>query len=461
MCRLIHLGSPTAGPLDKDLRQFQSEMALRAIANRKASQGLAPRSVASNGRMSQIKKPQSTPLFDLDEDDEDDGVHTLSHAEDPDSENEALSIAIQASLDDARPKVGDNVAETTSRVTASSSTEIYPIRGAIVNAFVSPSRLETVLSFANISPSSSKMSRRTVRFGEPSLLSKSTSDDTGGAVEPDNSLEDAYIDVEPSQTMMQPESLTDIVETAVQSEMEQSIDETVTQELINLVDTVADGDLQMPISIDSDSDEDMEEVVPELTAPPQTLNKTPGDADPLEIQEAAASIPHEIQIKPVCHTLLPSPGITANLQVLDETQEDIGLCLKVQDFVHPLPQQIPAEYQASLPTEGDAPREEPGDDDPIHWSRSPSPTGEVNEEASTQVIGQSWDAAEEMDPHAEESEFARFMSQVKGRNLEDVRREIDDEIETLNQQRKAAMRNAEDITQQMVAQIMVSPSSWR
>ena len=451
VCRLTHSGSPTSGPLDKDLRQFQSEMALQAIADRKTSQGLASRSVASSGRMSPMKKPQSTPLFDLDEDD---GVHTIPYAGNPDSEDEALSIAIQASLDDAHPKVGDNV-ETTSTVAASSSTETYPVRSAIDSLFVSPSRLEMVLSFANISPSSSKMNRRTALFGEPSLLSKSTSDDTSGAVEPENDLEDAYINVEPSQAMMRPATLTDIVVT-VQSKMEQSVDEPVTQELIN-VDAIADGDLQMAISVDSDSDEDMEEVIPELSPSPQILNNTPGNADPLEIQPAVASVPQEI--KPESHALPPSPEIIAALQVLDETREDVDLGLKVQDLVSPPPQQVPSESQAPPPTEEEALREERGDDDPIHWSRSPSPTGEVNEEASSQVIGQSWDAAEEMDPHAEESEFARFMSQVKGRNLEDVRREIDDEIETLNQQRKAAMRNAEDITQQMVAQIMVSPSS--
>jgi DNA excision repair protein ERCC-5 len=60
-----------------------------------------------------------------------------------------------------------------------------------------------------------------------------------------------------------------------------------------------------------------------------------------------------------------------------------------------------------------------------------------------------------MDAHAEEGEFARFVSQVKGRDLDDVRAEIDEEIKSLNQQRKAAMRDSEDITQQMISQIMV------
>jgi DNA excision repair protein ERCC-5 len=60
-----------------------------------------------------------------------------------------------------------------------------------------------------------------------------------------------------------------------------------------------------------------------------------------------------------------------------------------------------------------------------------------------------------MDPHAEEGEFARFMSQVNGRDLDDVRAEIDEEIKALNQQKRAAMRDSDDITQQMISQIMV------
>ncbi|OBZ72087.1 DNA repair protein rad13 [Grifola frondosa] len=60
-----------------------------------------------------------------------------------------------------------------------------------------------------------------------------------------------------------------------------------------------------------------------------------------------------------------------------------------------------------------------------------------------------------MDPQAEEGEFARFMSQVKGKDLDVVRKEIDDEIRALNQQKKIAMRDSEDITQQMISQIMI------
>jgi DNA excision repair protein ERCC-5 len=92
------------------------------------------------------------------------------------------------------------------------------------------------------------------------------------------------------------------------------------------------------------------------------------------------------------------------------------------------------------------------------WSRSPSPTGgpsHANALPRPPSHSDNWDAAQEMDPHAEEGEYARFMSQVKGRDIDTVRKEIDDEIKALNQQRKAAMRDSEDVTQQMISQIMV------
>ncbi|KAH9928285.1 uncharacterized protein B0H18DRAFT_1117970 [Fomitopsis serialis] len=109
----------------------------------------------------------------------------------------------------------------------------------------------------------------------------------------------------------------------------------------------------------------------------------------------------------------------------------------------------------------DVPRSHPvsesEDDEAVPWDRPPSLNNEPSTSGPTAVASTAdgWDAADEMDPHAEEGEFARFMSQVKGKDIESVRREIDDEIRDLNQQRKAAMRDSEDITQQMISQIMI------
>lgn len=57
---------------------------------------------------------------------------------------------------------------------------------------------------------------------------------------------------------------------------------------------------------------------------------------------------------------------------------------------------------------------------------------------------------------AEEDDYARFMAQIKNRDLNEVRTEIDDEIRVLNSQNKVAMRDSDEITQAMIAQIQVS-----
>lgn len=120
------------------------------------------------------------------------------------------------------------------------------------------------------------------------------------------------------------------------------------------------------------------------------------------------------------------------------------------------------------------------------WSRSPSPrlrppVGEAGPSTPAPILDRSrglldpddsfgqgpsgerdqehedFDAAHEMDPDAEAGEFARWISQVKGRNLEEVRKEIEQEINGLRKEQRAAMRDSEDITGQMITQIMVSP----
>jgi DNA excision repair protein ERCC-5 len=53
----------------------------------------------------------------------------------------------------------------------------------------------------------------------------------------------------------------------------------------------------------------------------------------------------------------------------------------------------------------------------------------------------------------EEDDYARFLAQIKNRDLNEVREEIDDEIRVLNNQAKAAIRDSDEITQSMVSQI--------
>jgi len=172
------------------------------------------------------------------------------------------------------------------------------------------------------------------------------------------------------------------------------------------------------------SDEDMEEV---MVVDEGHVRKLTESSTPVSPQSKAMVVAEEQQSS---HPMFQPP----------ETPEDLSL---------PSSSGV-AVFGGTIP--------ESDDESTVEWSRSQSPihgaaSGERTSAASP--AAETWDAAQEMDPHAEEGEFARFMSQVKGRDLNTVTREIDEEIRTLNQQKKAAMRDSEDITQQMISQIMV------
>lgn len=106
--------------------------------------------------------------------------------------------------------------------------------------------------------------------------------------------------------------------------------------------------------------------------------------------------------------------------------------------------------------------EEEDDDEPIEWSRSPTPLPRppLNRKGSSaHSIASEADHEDDdgqmapADMVAEEDDYARFLAQIQNRDLKDVRAEIDDEIRVLNQQTKVAMRDSDEITQAMVVQI--------
>ena len=103
--------------------------------------------------------------------------------------------------------------------------------------------------------------------------------------------------------------------------------------------------------------------------------------------------------------------------------------------------------------------EEDGDEEQFlsDWSRTPSPFAH-SPIPTSEKDKIDWDPAHEMDVEAEEGEFAEFLSQVKGKDLDTVREEIDAEIMQLNKEKKSAQRDSDEVNQQMVAQIMVGDS---
>lgn len=125
----------------------------------------------------------------------------------------------------------------------------------------------------------------------------------------------------------------------------------------------------------------------------------------------------------------------------------------------------------------------PDDSRSTEWSRSPSPTNHTANASSSRAkdkaippldrpslkAAESTDTIMSEDPEGaedaggmnaedmveEQDDYARFLANIKNRDLNEVRTEIDDEIRILNGQNKVAMRDSDEITLAMIAQIQV------
>ncbi|EKM78104.1 hypothetical protein AGABI1DRAFT_61094 [Agaricus bisporus var. burnettii JB137-S8] len=386
--------------VDPDLRRYQREMALSAIAARYSPKKLAPLTTKP------IKSTTSKPLFDLDVDDEDAEaiVNRQAMEQFEDDEDEALALAIQQSLD--QTKLGSH--STTPKASPSKLPQESPRSLGFPNArqpspevdIFTPSGLETALAFAGTgspkkkleySVSGTKVGVKT-SFGMPSLLSSSRTLSTRITTSKNGEDIRSRPIGESSSSSSRPSAVAADSEDDDMEEVDIPIPAASEDKEAKIPSNESPS--QPPAEYEESGDEDMEEVeavVPDLALPaeeplvqpssPNLLRASPEVTPPLEYHEAPPS---------VSSILSPPQG---------------------HDFT--------------------VAREDPSSDEQ-----------------------EPWDAAHEIDPNAEEGEYARFLSQVKGRNLNDVQKEIDDEIKILNDQRKAAMRDSEDITQQMISQIM-------
>ncbi|KAJ7593265.1 hypothetical protein C8J56DRAFT_778967 [Mycena floridula] len=350
--------------VDPDLRDYQREMALTAVANRYSP-------LKKKKPTPSTPKPQkpSTPLFELDEEEAERGA--FSNDEDND-----LAFAIQASLDHSKPQAPPPQAGP-SGMSAREKEDL----------FSASTRLDTVLSFANSAPSSrfrpsghrpsSRISWGKDRLSTPQSSSMLHSPVAGGSA----SYNTSAVSASPSTSFSVQGSSFGTPYLLISPEVERT-SSPVSIPPISLADSPPSPPIlvEESISQESDSDVDMEEV-PIVAQVAETIR----DGSPEQT----------------------SP--TSELRASPEPVHD--------DHASP-----------SKPS--------------TDLSRPASPTGE-------------WDAADEMDPHAEEGDFAQFISHVKGKDLDDVRREIDDEITALNHQKKAAIRDSEDISHQSISQIMM------
>lgn len=441
---------PQFAVADPDLRDYHRETALSAISRRQSSKAVR---LSKESTPRQNIKQRRQPLFEPD-----DELPLPLHHDLPDEDPE-LMIAMQESINLEEESYLQRALEA-SRMSIAGPSPTGTASTASFNAAASiirdasdgedlyiPGRLETALAIANAGPAhkplymphNSPVSRAEWRPTRLLISKTAPRASTSHIVahESDDDMEEIQVPLavlapsveakarfhtEVSRTPLEPAS--HAVSEAVMSESDDDMEEVTLASESATVDKssrnmIAGGHTslssQIPILVlknaASSSDDDMYMSVNEGHA----AHMSPKN----ESERGSVSIRSS-----------PAPPLVA----LNTSRED----------------------QLMTAREGDRIAEDSdSEDEPLtDWSRSPSPVTGRNQTAA-QPASENWDAAEEMDVLAEEGEFARFVSQVKGKDLDSVRREIDEEIKALNEQKKVAMRDSEDITQQMISQIMI------
>ncbi|KAI1796855.1 PIN domain-like protein [Ganoderma leucocontextum] len=464
-------------PYDPDLREYRRQQALAALADRYSPKKLAPLATRVT------RKPNAPPLF---EPEEDELPQLGENPNDPDDPE--LVSAIQESIE-LEEEASLRRAMEESRMTAqrslapvkngeSSGTQASPERHRSQqfhavsdesddeDLYASPTRLETALSIAGAGPHRPPVSKSggptpfpsSSVFGVPSLLlpqHPQPSPSKEPVLIPSDSGEDDMEEVTfvsdpsrqpelaraPTQASL-PAPITPIARSPVQ---EAPAHWEVSAPPVPITDESDD---------DDDDDDDMEQV--QVAIPP------PAHPSPPRVSTDSSLADHAAQTSLITHdgvhrTASPTPpsmnrsianDVVPESPVVIPASDLLPLASTASDAAAPVPARaFPAVDEVESSSDSEA---EP---DQARWSRSPSPS--ANPSATKDAHEEGWDAAQEMDPHAEEDEYTRFLSQMKGKDIDSVRREIDDEIRELNKQKKNAMRDSEDITQQMISQIMI------
>ncbi|KAH9903065.1 hypothetical protein C8Q73DRAFT_672835 [Cubamyces lactineus] len=463
---------------DPDLREYRRGQALAALADRYTPKKLTPLTTKVT------RKRNSRPLFEPEEDELPQLGDVPEDMDDPE-----LSLAIQQSIELEEQASLQRALEESKRVVSTSSSKngessksgvhatpkpsssidrrrSHPFHAAGDGSddddlYASPTRLETALSIGGAAPRRPPLSKSqnsapfgsSSVFGVPSLLfpeqpSSSAAPAEAATISVGSESEDDMeeVSVEPVRTPPP----------QVQQPAEREF-----SDLPPPIQTPAQEGQRAapaPIVVDSEADDDMEEVT---SAVPPRLAPNPVSTDQVLAEQTA-----DVTIQSRSNSGdAASPPATV--------ERDDGATTPARVSASESPAQSPLRHAASARPSPATPAQQPkkstetvessesdGEDEGRRWSRSASPTADPSTDAARRAedVGaghEDWDAAQEIDPHAEEGEFARFLSQVKGRDLDAVRREIDDEIRELNKQKKNAMRDSEDITQQMISQIMI------
>ncbi|KAE9391383.1 PIN domain-like protein [Gymnopus androsaceus JB14] len=403
---------PEPAEIDPDLRNYHRQSALTAIARRYSPKPLAPLSTKTAQKSVQI------PLFDLDDEDFPMDPSQPDHWE----EDEELAFAIQESLEYS------NKASLSINGSSSSSSAFRSSIDTASGTAAGSSRLETALSIANAGPSRSSdrvSTTSSLSFGRPFLLTahksppisnlKTRSNASLSSEPHHDSLSSSFSspNSEPKTNPIPVESSTKPITLPPKSPSPELLLITINSDRVTRPAKLWTGfPRNRPVTA-------YKPITTSRIIFQKFRHNTPKKEAPLFDDE-----------KGVETISLPSETVLLSDDD-DEDMEEVSSLGTNQETLQPTA---------------------------LH-SRSPSPQELSDQDGSRPstppIEERDWDAAHEMNPDAEEGDFAHFVSQVKGRDIDDVRREIDEEIASLDQQRKNAMRDAEDINQQMVNQIMI------
>ncbi|KAL1753164.1 hypothetical protein FB107DRAFT_292609 [Schizophyllum commune] len=410
-------------PMDSDLRAYHAENALSAIERRQretAARGKGKGKAAANG---------NERLFTLDGDDFEDEQLNLMEEDD-----DLLAIAIQESLEQPAQHCP---------VEVSSTSKAGPEKPSRPSISETPSRLETALAIG--------IGGYTSTPGGSSRPPLSTSRQPSSSTRPPLSSS-----TRPSQTSI--DSTRPSFSTSGPSKPTSAA-------------TSSFGAFGTPTLLLGDDEQEEPEAaeyaVPVIGEQPSTAMDVPRPATAAELAVAPTTEPmssdeddemEEVPVPSVEPTRIPSPSpkrtpppIRRSPSPIHRSPSPIHCSSRTRQS--PLPSPSPINSPAPVPHASPLPSPSPVRTFDLVNDQDEDQGGPAEEQPDQPH--EDLDAAHEMDATAEEGEFARFLSQVKGRDLASVRSEIDDEITSLRQQRTAAMRAAEDVTQQMVAQIMI------
>ncbi|KAF8312505.1 PIN domain-like protein, partial [Clavulina sp. PMI_390] len=496
----------TEAPIDDDFRQYRREVALQAIGNRDTDKHLAPlrtrfHNTSSRPKTLPIPKKKRIsdpkPLFlddDDDEDDLDDEVENMP-GEDADEEDAALQLALRQSImdDEAREaaELSDALAESTALHAEAEKEDLQTARqfhSSRASAY-SGSTYVTLMSRVN-GPAAKFAAIREAAMGEASgsgsnhhhsplqppktpqrgsfgSSSKQQTFDTPGP-----SRKESYRpSISPRSSAMSP-TISAHISPSPQSSRQPSSSflppasphtpprprpslpqhgssEKRTSTTMPPPSSVINPTPTPPIASSSSPRQPRTptplagHVVAQSTLPSNLT--TTADVNPTVVTDSIPVISDDDEdmeeVIPISASLSQTTGTVNPAPVRDETNPVATPSTLRQDFSTVDLSSSPK--PAAMPI---TPTQKSGVQLPevaAHDEQDPGEKDATNE----------WDAAEELDIVAEENSFASFFSQLQSRSVDQLRTEIDAELKALQAQKKAAMRDSEDITQQMVGQI--------